>query len=168
MAACHPAPEAQHDHLDKVKYCIYTYAIGNGKATIPVCSQYPLSGREVEHLNQQYSYTMFLYREFLEPKGLTLPAKTDRNLDIYFTTFEHINDVDYFPRKDPKIKIVGRYVNRVANIFLTRQALEDPLCTDAPHELAHWLNDVLGLKDKVKNEAWAQEFEAYYDRRVNG
>lgn len=150
-----------------VKYCNYTYSIHSGSVRFPVCSQYSLSKLDLEHLTRQLNSSLFLYRKFAKANGLTLPDRsTVEDLDIYLTTYAHLNDPAYFPRYFKGSKIVGRYINKRADIFLTKRALIRKSNSDFPHELAHWFNDIMGVKDRETNEALALSFERYYQART--
>lgn len=164
MAACQPSvSKPQAEYHDKVTYCVHKYVIESDGYAIPVCSQYPLSAQNLRHLDDQFEYTCFLYRKFIESKGYTIPERTTLDLDVYFTTYEHINDPDYFPRKDKDLKIVGRYINDRADIFVTDRVFTSRGYVDFPHELAHWFNDMLDVSTKKENEQLAVEFERYYE-----
>lgn len=164
LAACQPASSAEDiEHHDKVVYCVHKYTVGDDITRIPVCSQYPLSPKQVQFLDDQFEYSCYLYRKFVKSKGFQIPNETEFELDIYLTTYEHINDPVYFPRNDENKQIVGRYVNGVADLYLTDRIFERQGYTDFPHELAHWMNNVIGVTDKGKNEKLAQDFERYYE-----
>jgi len=163
MTACSPFG-APADYYDKkeVRYCIHTYSVGDEVSSIPVCSQYPLSESDMHTLNEQFGYACFLYRKFIQAKGYNVPKETDLDLEIYLTTYAHINDTEYFPRKNKSAHIVGRYVSGYANIFITDRVLKERANTDFPHELAHWFNDILEIENRILNEQLATEFEEYY------
>lgn len=153
------------------RFCQHSYKIEQaGQNPITVCAQYELSSQNIDYLRKQFFNAGGLYLNFLRNEKM---RKTPKDIDftinptIYMVTFETINNPSFFKRANPDEKIVARYVPVKGWFFLTNRIFDTSSdgYTDFPHEVAHFVNDLLKIKGP-QDESLADEFESFYAKKM--
>lgn len=145
------------------RWCAHQYDLA--VEGVPVCSTLRLDEDQLARLNQQYREVRELYGEFAAARGLTFDERKLRPPALHVVRYTQINDRAAFPRKDSVGNILGRYIMGRGWVFVTERALGEEGVTHLAHELAHWIQDMHGLKDKQRDEELAQEFHRFYEKQ---
>jgi hypothetical protein len=146
----------------------YVNDFDNAKSdSIKICSYRKLSQHEQEYIGTQYFNGVSLYLTYLiREHGRTdlkggVPHKAGTT--VYLLTYKDLNSSKIFSKHYAHSEVSGRYLNGSAKIFVSDRIFdkESNNYTDIPHEAAHYVNDIIGIKGE-RNESLAQKFEKYY------
>jgi hypothetical protein len=150
--------------MRKVDFCSYVYYIDQD---ISFCSQYYLTPAQVSFIENQFLYSIYLYKRWEKRPGET-PDQITHHPSIYLINFDVLNDCTVLKREDCSKKIASWYVYELAHIYITERVFEHEGRTDFPHEVVHWLNEMVGVDNAIQDEKLADDFEPYYERECKG
>jgi hypothetical protein len=142
------------------RWCVHRYAAEGGR--LPICSTFPLEAKDVERIDAGYREARSLYAEFARERGLTFDERRLVAPAIHVVRYEQINDRVAFPREATVGNILGRYIVGRGWVFVTERALTEGGDVQLAHELAHWIQDMQGMKDADRDESLAREFHRFF------
>ena len=140
------------------KYCVFTYGIKELPESL-ICSREALGKQDLKGLNNKILKTLRIYPRFITKLGYKW-SQPD-GINIIFLNKKEINSSELFARDTHNRTVLARYFPKYNLMYLTLDALK-PASLDIPHEMAHHINDHIGISNEIKDEALAYEFEEYY------
>lgn len=128
---------------------------------IRVCSHQPLERSDLEFIKSVTELTTHEYLVFIESKGI-LPVNVDKidRVDVAIMSSKALNDGTLPMGKTAYGEVLGRYYPGYSKVYVDISSIKLRQ-TVLAHEIAHLMNDRLGISDKVLDEELAYEFEEY-------
>lgn len=153
-----------NEPVREARWCAHRYTLED--SGIAVCATLPLERTSLLRLERQYREVTGLYPRFAEACGVPFDAAALVPPTLHVLRYDELNDRAAFPRKASVGNIVGRYYVGRSSVFVTERALVERGGIHLPHELAHWIHDMNGMKDADHDERLARAFHRFYKQRA--
>ncbi len=144
---------------NEAQWCLFQYHLTNKNYRL--CSINKLSKAQLLVLHNQMVGAKALYEIYVKETYAITVGPPQNNIDIFLIDDERINNERNFKYNPEAGLVVGRYYPKTNWMFLTDRVFTEKGDSDFPHEIAHWLNEDIGIAER-DNEPMVRKFEKFY------
>lgn len=150
------------------RFCKLAYILDRDDR-MTVCAYRQMSDQELVKVWRQFYRSLAFYKEFLDQNQFKVRA--DYHLGsqpkFWLIPANAMDSAEYFAPAGEGRQTVARYARGKGWLIFSDRALDDsgPSSTDLSHEIAHYVNEDLGIIGDI-DERLAQAFEVFYAKRI--
>ncbi len=142
------------------QFCTYRYQEKAEQYESRICTRVQLSKEEADFIHSWTIKVSKLYSAFLKRQTEAYEQPPDvHRFNIVVMPLKELNS-DILPSRPPNMTIDGIYYRGNDILYISYESVLDRSYT-LPHEMAHRLNDMIGISDPKIDEQLATQFEEY-------
>ncbi len=146
------------------EFCTYRYHHQDLKNETRICSRVQLSKDEADFIHSWTQRFPDIYRKFLAQRLPHVNYKTQTVFNVAVVPLDEIN-TPLIPRHSYSTRIDGIYYQGHDILYISYESVLTRSGT-LPHEMAHRINDLIGIDDPQLDEDLATQFEHSLDNGV--